>query len=104
MIIQIYNEQWSIKKVELKDFKKLKIFAKDDMVYGVCQEMISEIWLNKNLDSQRERATLIHEVAHAIFTITQSSNAELDEEFCVSFISAHLDEINKVVNQYYGKV
>jgi len=96
MKVKIYNESWEVKEVTQEE-----LTDGDKIYYGSCQDQKSLIRVLKDLDTQRKRSVLIHEVAHAIFSITQCANEDLSEELVVEFIAAHIDEISNVVKEYF---
>ena len=101
MKIKIYNETWTITEVTQEEFQKIAPTTDECTHYGMCRDSDSVIMLLKTLGIQRKRSVLIHEVTHAIFTSNMLLNVDLSEEFVANYLSAHIDEINKVVKEYF---
>lgn len=102
MKLKIYNETWDVREVaqkEMKDYMKEK--AADERYWGGCDTECSEIRLLITLGPQRKRQVLVHEMVHAIRSMELLPGADLGTEELPNFVAFHLDEINKVVKEYF---
>lgn len=100
MKLKIYNETWDIKEVSQEELQKLH----DDVAgkysyWGSCAQYENIIYILKDLGTIRKRAVLLHEITHAVSSI-HLVGGNIDEEYMCNFVSAHYDEIGKVVKEY----
>ena len=69
--------------------------------WGGCNTEESEIRILSTLGPQRKRGVFIHELVHALRSMELLPGADLDTEELPNFVAFHIDEINKVVKQYF---
>ena len=102
MKLNIYNETWDIKELNEKDIKEYMVDKSDgERYWGACDTEGSEIRSLDQLGPQRKRQILIHEVVHAIRSMELLPGANLSTEELPNFVAFHIDEINKVVKEYF---
>lgn len=79
------GKQFKIKPISLKKLKKI---ASDiDTVWGYFDEMADTIYIAKALKGTKYERVLLHEITHAVLSITGLSNllkSKLEEAICDS--------------------
>ena len=104
-IIEI--DQIEYKKLRAKQDEEKGIEKKenvDGIYYGASHYDICKIYLDKDLDEQRKRKTLMHELAHCYINeyITHVDYQLTQEEACDLVANSH-DIIGNIVEDYFRK-
>ena len=100
--MKIYNQEWKVLYVSEEEIKKVN--GDDDsskQYWGLCSYFDCTIYINKTMNDERKRKTLIHEIAHAI---TEEMGMKpfmnkTDSERLVEFMAAHYDEVGKILSE-----
>lgn len=93
--ININNIDYIFKIVEWND-ERLKM-EDGDFHFGVTNFKDKEIYIANNLSEQTKRTTIIHEITHAFIDSFGMLQIDWNDEIVADFISAHLDNINEVL-------
>lgn len=103
MKIKINNQQWTVKFVPSEDSH---LQDEKDTYLGLTYYLTQEIFIRKDMALETTRATVIHELTHAVISAYGHSADQYDEETVCNFNGAHLDEIydlaNKILKKYGG--
>ena len=113
MKFKINNRTWIIEEKSQSEIKKIQnerraneeenIKSKTPRYYGVTYCDTQEIYLDKDLPTDRKKATLIHELTHCYIDnyITHDAK-EYSEEDVADIVSNSYDIIHEIVNKYFG--
>ena len=104
MEIKILNTTWEIKEVTA--LRLSEVMSSDKVLYlGACDPMINTIFLLKDMNNEQKRATLIHELTHAIqweTSLQQHLSEEQKEQYC-DFVKFAFPIIEKILNKIDSK-
>jgi Zn-dependent peptidase ImmA (M78 family) len=104
MKIKILNTTWEIKEVTA--LRLAEVMSSDKVLYlGVCDYMVNTIYLLKDMNNEQKRATLIHELTHAIqweTSLYQHFNEEQKEQYC-DFVKFAFPIIENILNKIDSK-
>lgn len=114
MKFKMNSREWTIKEISQSEIKNIQnirraneeenIKAVDTRYYGVtyCDE--HKIYIDKDLQEDRKRATLIHELAHCyIFNYITHCEKQYSEEDVADIVSNSYDIIHEIVGKYFEK-
>lgn len=106
---KINGIEYTIKEMSNEEIKECgrKDFPNDDttnsLFYGLTRHNVNEILLNKDCVLDRKVHTLKHELTHVFLENSGIAfdNKEYNEEEVCNIVSASIDFINTVVNNYF---
>lgn len=97
MIITINDLKWEV-VVKTHDDMPNKPKDADNVALGRTYESTLRIYLNKEVDKQVFRKTLIHELTHAYINSYGFTQVVLDDEVLCDFISTYADSIVRLAD------
>lgn len=111
MKFKINNRTWEIKEVSQEEIKEKekKYYNKkmgngpveDGRYFGITYHDEQLILIDKDLNPERKRITLIHELTHCyINCFITHQDLEYNEEFICDIVSNSHDVIDEIVNKY----
>ena len=100
MKTNVYGYPIEIVEVSQGDLNNL-IENKNTDYLGLSDFTNGMIYLLKTLNPECKKRTLAHELCHMIKRVLGYSYKKMDEEELCDFVSAHLDTISKIVNEYF---
>ena len=93
--------EYEIKEVEQEELMKYRN-QDEGYYYGQSHFIEQEIWLDKELNKEKKRKTLIHELTHVyIREYITSRDIEPDEEVLCDIAANSHDIIHKIVHEYF---
>lgn len=101
MKVKIKDYEYEIIEVA-KDSTLLKQ-EEDKITFGQTDFENQKIYLNKDVTQIRLKKTLIHELTHAFAEAYGFSERLFNEEELCLFNEAYLEDVMKIVNQYFCK-
>lgn len=112
MKFKINNRTWSIEEKSQSEIKSIQnqrraneeenIKSITPRYYGVTHCDIQEIYLDKDLPTDRKKATLIHELTHCyIDSYITHIEQEYSEEDVADIVSNSYDIIHEIVDEYF---
>jgi Zn-dependent peptidase ImmA (M78 family) len=112
MKFKINNRTWSIEEKSQSEIKSIQnqrraneeenIKSITPRYYGVTHCDIQEMYLDKDLPTDRKKATLIHELTHCyIDSYITHSEKEYSEEDVADIVSNSYDIIHEIVDEYF---
>ena len=99
MKINVYGIAYTIKEGTTEE---LTIICKgdiNDINLGLHVPLTNEIYLNKEMNHDNKRRTLIHELSHAILFVL-GYGGEYNQENVVDIIAAHHDYIENILKKW----
>lgn len=104
MKIKINNIEYTIKEVEQKEFWEYKCDEQDGYYYGQTHFQTQEIWIDKSLNKDKKRRTLIHELTHTyIREYLTTRDLDYEEEIVCDICANSHDIIHKIVEDYFRR-
>ena len=100
--IKINNLDYAVKIIDWDD-ERLRM-EDDKLHFGVTNMKDNEIYLANNLSEQTTTSTLIHEITHAYIDAYGMLQVCWDDEIIADFISAHLENIIKTLEEIGDKM
>lgn len=97
MIITINDLKWEV-VVKTHDDMPNKPKDTDNVALGRTYETTLRIYLNKEVDKQVFRTTLIHELTHAYIFSFGFTQVVLDDEVMCDFLGAYADSIVRLAD------
>ena len=67
---------------------------------GTCDNVHGKIYIHRDLEPERKKRTLIHELTHAIID-ANGLNRDFSEENVCDFVENHYHTINTIVENYF---
>lgn len=112
MEFKINNRKWKIEEKSQRDIKNIQNIRKANKeenlesisprYYGVTYCDIQEIYIDKDLPSDKKRATLIHELAHCyICNYITHDDKNYSEEDVADIVANSYDIISEIINKYF---
>lgn len=112
MKFKINNREWDIIETSQKTIKSMQnsrranedenIKSLDTRYYGITYTDIQKIYIDKDLNADRKKATLIHELTHCyIVNYITHEDKTYDEEMVADIVSNSYEIIHEIVNKYF---
>ena len=112
MKFKINNREWTITEVSQQEIKNMQNIRKANeeeniksitpRYYGVTYCDIMQIYIDKDLSTERKKSTLIHELTHCyIDNYITHSEKEYSEEDVADIVANSYDIIHEIVEKYF---
>lgn len=113
MKFKINNRMWNIEEKSQTEIKSIQnqrkaneeenIKSLSTRYYGITYCDIMQIYIDKDLPTERKKSTLIHELTHCyIDSYITHSEQEYSEEDVADIVANSYDIIHEIVNKYFG--
>jgi Zn-dependent peptidase ImmA (M78 family) len=110
MKFKINNRTWAIKETPQEEIRKEfekhcdKVGEGNGRYFGVTWHDTQEIYLDKDLNEQRKRITLMHELSHCyVASFFTHQDKQYDEEMLCDIVANSHDIIHEIVTKYFNK-
>lgn len=106
MKVKIKEQNYTIKKVSnVLMNKEVANTDTQQTFFGLCDYNANTIFLNDDMDKDRIKPTLIHELTHAfIFEFGHKQSEEFNEERVCDLFGAFAEEIMDITDKYLSKI
>lgn len=112
MKFKINNRSWTIEEKSQSEIKSIQnqrraneeenLKSIDSRYYGVTYCDIQKIYIDKDLPTDKKKATLIHELTHCyIDNYITHCDKQYSEEVVADIVSNSYDIIHEIVDKYF---
>lgn len=92
--MKINGLKWKIKTLDPDDER-----LNEDATYmGLCVFLEQTIYIRAGMSKEQTKRTILHELIHAII-FSYGLDPDMDEEGICNFVSAHFDELTKLMSE-----